>query len=632
AGFSGIRDSDLATLMETGTSTHTGYITPGPYMNTYGADIVLLHIGTNDILANDYNSVADVARILDAIDDYETSRGNPVVVFVAQIISRQGYACGADPRVPTFNMHIKNLVDSRKATGDHLVMVDMECDAGINYSTELMDQVHPGQVAYDKMADLWFQAINNYNTAPMVTQIPEQKADRGEAFNTLSLDGYVYDVEDLDADITWTVVPTPTHFTVTINSSRVATITPKDPQWSGSEVVEFVATDNGKVVEELAKSGTSLTTLTVNWIPEIIGQEEVTIAEGQSHEVTLDDLVLVEQEKAPVGATVTVIPGANYTVVGQTITPATNFNGQLQVPVRVTANGHTTDAYTLLVEVSGVNHAPEIQSTPSTTIKSGHSYSYQMVVSDLDPEDVLAYSATVKPSWMTVDASTGLVTGVPSRSHAGPNNVTLRVWDGAAQDLQSFVIEVQYYNFAPVVTSDPADTAFVGHNYIYGISATDQENDNLTYYAHSKPDWLSFSPASHVLIGTPTDYNRGTNLVTLGVTDGIDTTFQTFNVTVVRATAVEDPSSLSGIRVYPNPVTDQVAVDLSESFDPSQEVRFQLVDLTGRTVYGVRLDDRTTTIDLRHTGLSDGMYLYRISGVNETRMIQTGRLMLRLER
>ena len=67
AGFGGIRDDQLALVMETGTSSHTGQVTPGPYLDYYPADIILLHIGTNDVYAGDY-STADVGRILDAID------------------------------------------------------------------------------------------------------------------------------------------------------------------------------------------------------------------------------------------------------------------------------------------------------------------------------------------------------------------------------------------------------------------------------------------------------------------------------------------------------------------------------------------------------------------------------------
>ena len=49
AGFSAIRDHSLADIMETGNSSHTGQVTPGPFLNYYPTDIILLHIGTNDV-------------------------------------------------------------------------------------------------------------------------------------------------------------------------------------------------------------------------------------------------------------------------------------------------------------------------------------------------------------------------------------------------------------------------------------------------------------------------------------------------------------------------------------------------------------------------------------------------------
>ncbi len=170
AGFGGNSDSQLAEIMETGTSSHpnTGYVTSGPYMNHFPADIVLLHIGTNDVLAGDVVS-ADIDRILDAIDDYETSHEIPVMVFLARIISTRGAPCWTDPDVIAYNNLVDNLAASRKAAGDSLIVVDMECEAGLDYYTDLMDQVHPNQDGYDKMGDLWFEAIDSWLKSMMTS-------------------------------------------------------------------------------------------------------------------------------------------------------------------------------------------------------------------------------------------------------------------------------------------------------------------------------------------------------------------------------------------------------------------------------------------------------------------------------
>jgi len=167
-----------------------------------------------------------------------------------------------------YNTNLVTMAQDRINSGDQILIVDMECGAGLNYSTDMIDQLHPNQTGYDKMADKWFDAIDNYNNAPTVL-VPDQDADRKTAFTPISLDTYVSDVEDMPEEMTWSYLPSsPVHFDVSIDVNRIATVTPKDTLWSGSETIEFIATDQGRVITALRKSGSSLTQFTVNWVPD----------------------------------------------------------------------------------------------------------------------------------------------------------------------------------------------------------------------------------------------------------------------------------------------------------------------------------------------------------------------------
>ncbi len=139
AGWPGILSEDLADIIETGS-----WVTSGPYLNYYPADIILLHIGTNDILALNY-SASHVNRLLDAVDDYETSSGNPVLVLLAKIISREDYPCGTHPGTTAFNNNLVSMANNRIGSGDKIIIVDMECNAGINYYNDMFDWLHPDQ-------------------------------------------------------------------------------------------------------------------------------------------------------------------------------------------------------------------------------------------------------------------------------------------------------------------------------------------------------------------------------------------------------------------------------------------------------------------------------------------------------
>ena len=67
AGFPGINDTELWELIRTGYDPHDAkQVTPGPYLDDYPSDVILLHIGTNDVRTE----TVDVENILDENESY----------------------------------------------------------------------------------------------------------------------------------------------------------------------------------------------------------------------------------------------------------------------------------------------------------------------------------------------------------------------------------------------------------------------------------------------------------------------------------------------------------------------------------------------------------------------------------
>jgi hypothetical protein len=122
------------------------------------ADIVLLHIGTNGL----DSSPNDVEDILDEIDRYETNSGKHVTVLLAKIINRMTYSA----TTTQFNTNVANMALARIAAGDDIIIVDMENGAGINYTADMIDSLHPNETGYSKMADLWFAHLADILSAP----------------------------------------------------------------------------------------------------------------------------------------------------------------------------------------------------------------------------------------------------------------------------------------------------------------------------------------------------------------------------------------------------------------------------------------------------------------------------------
>lgn len=280
AGIEGTRDQYLVSLLTTGYDERNGVqilIPPRLYLDDYNPDIILLHIGTNDITHEGTAALTNqkVSDILDLIDQYEARAGKEVIVFLALIINRvKPWSPGSPAAITTtFNNGIKAMAQTRIASGDKIVIVDMENDAGFEYTTltdMAPDGVHPNDAGYSKMAGLWFTSITaNYNTPPFIQNIPDQSFAEGGSSTALSLDNYVEDTEDEDDQITWSAVQQGTsNLNITINANRQVSATPKDMNWSGSQTVVFTATDlgrNGKYI----KSDRDTVIFTVNPVNDV---------------------------------------------------------------------------------------------------------------------------------------------------------------------------------------------------------------------------------------------------------------------------------------------------------------------------------------------------------------------------
>lgn len=122
------------------------------------ADIILLHIGTNDLYSRK-PSVGRVGDILNEVDRWEADSNLTVHVFVALIIQRIDNTT-KNEWTKTFNDEVEVMVQQRIAIGDQLTLVDME--NALTYPDDMHDGLHPNMVGYNKMATVWFNALLIY--------------------------------------------------------------------------------------------------------------------------------------------------------------------------------------------------------------------------------------------------------------------------------------------------------------------------------------------------------------------------------------------------------------------------------------------------------------------------------------
>ena len=111
-------------------------------------DVVLLHIGTNDM--NQNFDVANAPARLGTLLDHIHGTAPSAVVLVAQIVPALDAAINA--RVNTYNAAVPSVLSSRPYTR----LVDLNSTLT---SADLNDTLHPNDAGYTKMADLWYAAL-----------------------------------------------------------------------------------------------------------------------------------------------------------------------------------------------------------------------------------------------------------------------------------------------------------------------------------------------------------------------------------------------------------------------------------------------------------------------------------------
>ena len=79
-------------------------------------------------------------------------------------------------------------------------------------------------------------------------------------------------------------------------------------------------------------------------------------------------------------------------------------------------------------------------------------------------------------------------------------------------------------NQAPVITGTASTSVTAGVAYSFTPSASDPDNDSLTFSVNNLPSWASFNAQSGAITGTPAESDVGVyGSITVSVTDGVET-------------------------------------------------------------------------------------------------------------
>jgi prepilin-type N-terminal cleavage/methylation domain-containing protein len=262
-------------------------------------------------------------------------------------------------------------------------------------------------------------------------------------------------------------------------------------------------------------------------------------------------------------------------LISGTPTVAGNFSVTIAA-----SNADGTGTGTLTITIPDLR--PQVGSGSSTG-NQGQSYTYQVSAT----QNPTSYSASGLPAGLSINATSGIISGTPSSY--GTSTVTLTASNSYGSGTGTLTLTVA--QMAVPVMSDSSVTATVSSAFSFQISAT---NSPSSYSASGLPAGLSIASGTGLITGTPTA--AGSYSVRIGATNIGGTGTATLTITV---NSVVVPT----IAFQPSKTTNAIGASGRVRIDGS---RIRIVPPAGYTVSTVTVSPSSGSISYARVNNSDG--------------------------
>ncbi|RMH64429.1 MAG: tandem-95 repeat protein, partial [Calditrichaeota bacterium] len=388
---------------------------------------------------------------------------------------------------------------------------------------------------------------------PVAGNIPDQSVSEGQGFATIALDDYVSDVDNADSEMNWTYSGN-TELSVRIDANRVATITPPDADWNGSETITFTATDPGGLSDS---DPAGFTVSAVNDAPVVQGIPNQSINEGESFAtIALDDYVSdPDNADSEMNWTYSGNTELSVSIDGNRIatitTPDANWNGQETITFTATDPGGLSGNDAAVFSVGAGNDPPTVNGIPDQTLEEGQTFAtialddYVNDVDNADSEMSWTYSGNTELS-VRIDANRVATITPPDADWNGSETITFIATDpGGLSDSDPAAFTVTAVNDAPVVGTIPDQTIEEGQNFATialdnYVSDVDNADSEMSWTYSGNTELSVRIDANRVATITPPDADwNGSETITFIATD--PNRLKDSTRAVFRVKAVNDP-------------------------------------------------------------------------------------------
>jgi hypothetical protein len=226
------------------------------------------------------------------------------------------------------------------------------------------------------------------------------------------------------------------------------------------------------------------------------GTPEITsplTASGQSGETFT---YTIEADNSPTSFNVSNLSGfLTFDSTTGTLSGTPDVPGVYDITIGANNDIGTGMPVTLELTVSEKAGAPMMTSATYTTGNAGSPFSFQLTATN-SPN---GFVVDKLPVGLTIDETTGLITGTPFESGSQTVNVYAENGTGRSAS-QSLVIDIASSLGAPAITSGSSATFVVGKASTFQFTAS---NAPTSFNAGALPAWLAFDSVTGELSGTP---------------------------------------------------------------------------------------------------------------------------------
>jgi VCBS repeat-containing protein len=423
-------------------------------------------------------------------------------------------------------------------------------------------------------SDTFTLTINAVNDAPTISDVANSSTNEDTATSAIAIT--VGDVETSAASLTMSGSSSDTNLVPNGNivfggsgASRTVTITPAS-NLSGSSTITLTVSDG-------SLTATDTFVLTVNAVNDAPTISDVTNKTTNEDTATSAIAITIGDNETAAGSltmsgsssNTSVVPNGNIVFGGSgtsrtvTITPAANASGTSTITLTVN-DGTTTASDTFVLTVNAVDDSPTFTPISALTIDEDEAIVKLVVeVQDIDSAAsglTFSFSSTNAGLFdhrnaVFTDLSDGTYWLDISPEPEQSGTTTIRLTDDATGAYVEFGVTVNNVNDAPTITdvtnkSTNEDTATSAIAFTIGDVETAVGSLSLTASSSNTtlvPNGnisLGGTGASRTVTLTPTANNSGTSTITLSVGDGVNTTTDTFVLTV---NAVNDAPTITSI-------------------------------------------------------------------------------------